>query len=138
MCRISPAPATTQPFVPDRPRSRGWHLGVCLILLQRQEQTSVSGETTLPWAFVRPAGVRTKSVTPIFAPSMYARHFLTTPITVHTIIPMEIAFDPAKDAANIANHGLSLATANELEWEWLLAKEDSREEYGEQRISVDA
>ena len=47
---------------------------------------------------------------------------------------MEIAFDPAKDAANIADHGLSLATADELEWEWLLAKEDIREEYGEQRM----
>ena len=47
---------------------------------------------------------------------------------------MEIAFAPAKDAANIADHGLSLATADELEWEWLLAKEDIREEYREQRM----
>ncbi|AUB85047.1 BrnT family toxin [Candidatus Thiodictyon syntrophicum] len=46
---------------------------------------------------------------------------------------MDIAFDPAKDRLNIANHGVSLALAADLEWDLLLASEDAREAYGEQR-----
>ena len=47
---------------------------------------------------------------------------------------MEITFDPAKDARNIANHGLSLTLAESLEWDLLLAAEDRREAYGEVRM----
>ena len=47
---------------------------------------------------------------------------------------MEITFDPDKDVANIAKHGVSLALAAELEWEWLLVKVDTRRDYGELRM----
>jgi hypothetical protein len=44
---------------------------------------------------------------------------------------MEIEFDPAKDQANIAKHGVSLARAADLE---ILSVElDERKDYGERR-----
>lgn len=46
---------------------------------------------------------------------------------------MDIDFDPAKDAANISKHGLSLAEAECLEWDELLAIPDDRHHYGERR-----
>ena len=47
---------------------------------------------------------------------------------------MQITFDPAKDAANVAKHGVSLALAVNLEWSWLLAAPDIRRDYGETRM----
>ena len=47
---------------------------------------------------------------------------------------MRIEFDPNKDAANMARHGISLKLAESLEWELLLATEDNREGYGELRM----
>ena len=47
---------------------------------------------------------------------------------------MRITFDPAKDAANIAKHGVSLAAAWEIEWETLWCFEDDRRDYGEPRM----
>lgn len=47
---------------------------------------------------------------------------------------MEIVFDSAKNAFNMAKHGVSLALAAELEWDWLMAKPDSRRDYGEARM----
>ena len=47
---------------------------------------------------------------------------------------MRIEFDPAKDIANRARHGVSLAMAESLEWDLLLATEDIREDYGEVRL----
>ena len=47
---------------------------------------------------------------------------------------MRIEFDPAKDAANLAKHGVSLALARELDWEAALVWVDDRFEYGELRI----
>lgn len=44
---------------------------------------------------------------------------------------MDIEFDPAKDAANIAKHGVSLARAAELEVRTVVA--DDRKDYGEAR-----
>lgn len=44
---------------------------------------------------------------------------------------MDIEFDPAKDEANIAKHGVSLARAANLEI--LAFIEDDRNEYGETR-----
>ncbi len=44
---------------------------------------------------------------------------------------MLIEFDPAKDAANIAKHGVSLARAADLEI--IAVLEDDRAEYGETR-----
>ncbi len=47
---------------------------------------------------------------------------------------MRIEFDPNKDAKNIAKHGVSLSLAASLEWEFMLAIEDTREDYGEVRM----
>ncbi len=47
---------------------------------------------------------------------------------------MKIDFDPAKDAKNIAKHGVSLAVAESLEWNHILATEDTRERYGDVRM----
>ena len=47
---------------------------------------------------------------------------------------VKIDFDPTKNAANIANHGVSQADAKLLEWDLLLAQEDIRDDYGEQRM----
>ena len=47
---------------------------------------------------------------------------------------MRIEFDPAKDAVNLAKHGVSLALARELDWEAALVWIDDRFEYGELRI----
>ena len=46
---------------------------------------------------------------------------------------MKLAFDPKKDAANVAKHGVSLAMADDLEWDTLECKQDTRREYGEPR-----
>ncbi len=47
---------------------------------------------------------------------------------------MRIEFDPAKDVANKAKHGVSLALAIELDWEAALVWIDNRFEYGELRV----
>lgn len=44
-----------------------------------------------------------------------------------------ITYDTAKDASNRLKHGVSLALANELEWDTLECKSDTRREYGEPR-----
>lgn len=46
---------------------------------------------------------------------------------------MNVEFDAAKNAANIAKHGVSLALAFELEWETALTWLDTRKDYGEDR-----
>lgn len=46
---------------------------------------------------------------------------------------MYITFDPAKDAANLAKHGVSLAQAAQLEWASALIWPDVRGAYGEPR-----
>ncbi|MHB8404479.1 MAG: BrnT family toxin [Gammaproteobacteria bacterium] len=47
---------------------------------------------------------------------------------------MRIEFDPAKDATNKAKHGVSLALANEFDWEAALVWVDDRFEYDELRM----
>ena len=47
---------------------------------------------------------------------------------------MEVIFDDAKNATNIAKHGVSLALAVELEWDLLIAVPDMRRNYGEKRM----
>ena len=47
---------------------------------------------------------------------------------------MRIEFDSAKDAANLAKHGVSLALAVELDWEAALVWVDDRFEYDELRM----
>jgi uncharacterized DUF497 family protein len=46
---------------------------------------------------------------------------------------MKLTFDPHKDGVNLVKHGLSLAVADELEWDTLHCKPDTRREYGEPR-----
>ena len=47
---------------------------------------------------------------------------------------MQIDFDPEKDVANRANHGVSLAIAASLEWDAALVWVDDRFEYDELRM----
>ena len=47
---------------------------------------------------------------------------------------MRIEFDPAKDVANRDKHGVSLALAEELDWEAALVWVDARFSYGETRM----
>lgn len=47
---------------------------------------------------------------------------------------MRITFDSAKDAANRAKHGVSLAMARELDWNAALVWIDDRFEYDELRM----
>lgn len=46
---------------------------------------------------------------------------------------MLIEFDPVKDAANVAKHGVSLTEAAQLDWKNALIWEDHRRDYGELR-----
>ncbi|WP_336867746.1 BrnT family toxin [Sphingomonas sanguinis] len=46
---------------------------------------------------------------------------------------MDIAFDPAKDQANIAKHGLSLADAVAFDLSSAVVLPDDRHDYGETR-----
>jgi len=47
---------------------------------------------------------------------------------------MGIEFDPAKDVANQAKHGVSLAMASDLDWKAALVWVDERFDYGESRM----
>ena len=46
---------------------------------------------------------------------------------------MNIEFDTAKDAANVAKHGVSLTLASKIEWSDVLCAPDTRRDYGEGR-----
>ena len=46
---------------------------------------------------------------------------------------MGVAFDPEKDARNIAKHGISLARAVEMDMAAARVREDDRFDYGETR-----
>jgi uncharacterized DUF497 family protein len=59
---------------------------------------------------------------------------VTNLIIVSTLIPVKIDFDPAKNAINIAKHGMSLAEAKNIEWNTLWAFQDERADYGEVRM----
>jgi uncharacterized DUF497 family protein len=47
---------------------------------------------------------------------------------------MQITYDEVKNQANIAKHGVDMALANGLEWDTLIAIDDTRREYGEPRM----
>ena len=47
---------------------------------------------------------------------------------------MEIEFDPAKDRANLAKHGISLGAAAEVDLDSAIIIEDRRVDYGESRF----
>jgi len=46
---------------------------------------------------------------------------------------MNILYDHAKEAANLAKHGVSLALASEMEWNTAVVWLDVRRDYGEPR-----
>ncbi len=45
-----------------------------------------------------------------------------------------IEFDPARDATNLAKHGISLYAAVDFDWDTALEREDDRFDYGEVRF----
>ena len=47
---------------------------------------------------------------------------------------MNVTFDPAKDAANMAKHGVSLTEAAGFEWGTAVVWPDTRRDYGEARM----
>ena len=47
---------------------------------------------------------------------------------------MNVTFDPAKDAANEAKHGVSLTEAAGFEWDSAVVWPDTRRDYGEARM----
>ena len=47
---------------------------------------------------------------------------------------MKIEFDPQKDALNLINHGVSLALAEQLDWNAALVWVDERYQYTELRM----
>ena len=49
---------------------------------------------------------------------------------------MDIEFDPAKDAANIIKHGVSLVEADSFGWAAALVRADNRSAYGEDRMTA--
>jgi hypothetical protein len=49
---------------------------------------------------------------------------------------MQLSFDPAKSAKNIAERGLPFDRVADLEWETAVLIEDTRKDYGERRVQV--
>jgi uncharacterized DUF497 family protein len=49
---------------------------------------------------------------------------------------MDVSFDPAKDARNVALRGISLARAMDFDWSSALVVEDRRQDYGEPRYQA--
>ena len=47
---------------------------------------------------------------------------------------MNVTFDPAKDVANMAKHGVSLTEAAGFEWGTAVVWPDTRRDYGEARM----
>ena len=47
---------------------------------------------------------------------------------------MQIEFDPVKDLANLAKHGVSLTLAELLDWDELRVRTDERTSYSEVRM----
>lgn len=46
---------------------------------------------------------------------------------------MEITFDQAKDESNQRKHGVSLSMAEAIDWPGVMARPDTRRDYGEVR-----
>lgn len=53
---------------------------------------------------------------------------------MHAINITGVIFAAAKDAANLAKHGVPLVLAVELEWDELIAVPDTRRNFGEKRM----
>lgn len=46
---------------------------------------------------------------------------------------MKITYDPVKDKSNQRKHGMSLSQAAKIDWPEVIAKVDTRQDYGEIR-----
>ena len=51
-------------------------------------------------------------------------------------MPVEISFDPAKNAANVLKRGLPFCLVTQLDWATARIVEDLRRDYGERRFRV--
>jgi uncharacterized DUF497 family protein len=51
---------------------------------------------------------------------------------------MNVGFDPVKNAANKAKHGLGFEQASKLDWKTAVTKKDNRSDYGEDRFITHA
>ena len=51
-------------------------------------------------------------------------------------MPVEITYDPAKNAANIERRGLSFDQVADLDWSSAVINEDTRKPYAERRFRV--
>lgn len=75
---------------------------------------------------------------PALTPSKPGLRNILNPLAFSTFRPynkcVEITFDLAKNAANIAKHGMSLDMANSFEWDTALIEPDGRRDYGEARM----
>lgn len=49
---------------------------------------------------------------------------------------MNVTFDPGKEAANMAKHGVPLSEAAGFEWDTALVWPDQRRDYGEARMAA--
>ena len=49
---------------------------------------------------------------------------------------MRYEFDPTKDKSNLNKHGLSLANAENFEWDTAVVREDKRQQYAEPRYEA--
>lgn len=49
---------------------------------------------------------------------------------------MDYDFDPKKDKSNLAKHGISLAEAENFDWETAIVREDTRRRYAEPRFTA--
>lgn len=49
---------------------------------------------------------------------------------------MELSYDPEKNQANIAKHGVSFEQVHEIEWKDAVILADDRRDYGEERYTV--
>ncbi len=111
-------------------------------MLARSPLKAVRVNSSLPPLLLGPTSVNT-SLAPLSialsieaGPDIRAAQFidvLTNIIPVITLLSMKIEFDPAKDAANVQKHGVSLALAVEFDWNMALTWSDTRRTYGESR-----
>jgi uncharacterized DUF497 family protein len=61
---------------------------------------------------------------------------LTADFIVDTVNPVEVTFDPAKDAENIIKHGVSLQRAEEFDFDSARLDLDDSQDYGEERWNL--
>lgn len=49
---------------------------------------------------------------------------------------MDITYDPDKNRSNQEKHGVSLAAAENIEWDTAMERRDDRNDYGEERYQA--